>query len=154
MAGIGNKILTWDSGEQINLIGPSWYSLCKKDSDSIDHIFVHCSFANIVWKNLFQVFKIHNHGDNSTMLDCFEMWLLNKNVRSYKSLPCYAPWRIQLSRNRAIFEGLEPNLGKLSHHIRVSFDEGRKSLKKYVPRNLQAPCIDITKAWGFFYGAS
>jgi hypothetical protein len=52
-----------------------------------------------------------------------------------------------------IFEDKEAQLGRLAHHIRVSYAEGRKQLKNIVPRSLQEPIIDHTKPWGFFDGA-
>jgi hypothetical protein len=62
-------------------------------------------------------------------------------------------WGIWLTRNKLIFEDKEAQLGRLAHHIRVSYGEGRKQPKNIVPRSLQEPIIDHTKPWGFFDGA-
>jgi ribonuclease HI len=52
-----------------------------------------------------------------------------------------------------IFEGLEANMGRLTHRIKISFGEGRKPLKQSCPRIPRAPNIDQSISWGFFDGA-
>jgi len=43
-------------------------------------------------------------------------------------------------------------LGRLAHHIRVSYGEGRKQPKIIIPRIIQELIIDYTKTWVFFDG--
>lgn len=97
--------------------------------------------------------NIHNHWDKLALLECFESWFVDRNVCTFKALPCYIIWGIWLSRNRVIFEVLEANLGRLTHQIRISFGEGKKPPKRSCPRIPQAPNIDQSISWGFFDGA-
>jgi hypothetical protein len=119
----------------------------------MDHLFVSCSFSKVVWKEMISNYNLQNQWDKPTLLECLESWITYRFVSSYKALPCYVIWGIWLSRNNLIFEDKEAHLGRLSHQIRVSFGEGRKPPKHFVPRNLQEPSIDFTRPWGFFDGA-
>jgi len=47
-----NKISTWDNLIKCGKITPSLCSLCFKDVESVDHIFVHCDFTKKVWSDV------------------------------------------------------------------------------------------------------
>jgi hypothetical protein len=43
------KILTWDSLQKRGWEGPGRCPLCRKESESITHLFTSCTFARTVW---------------------------------------------------------------------------------------------------------
>ena len=61
----------------------------------------------------------------------------DKYVSSQRELHGYVLWGIWLTKNTLTFKDKEAQIGRLSHHIRVSYGEGRKQPKNNVPRSLQ-----------------
>ena len=56
-----NRVNTCDllQSKRPNLaISPSWCILCKRDSESIDHIFLHCNFAQYIWAEVKREFNV------------------------------------------------------------------------------------------------
>jgi hypothetical protein len=45
---IENRILTWDNGMKRGWTGPSRCALCKDDSESVQHLFISCHYAQQV----------------------------------------------------------------------------------------------------------
>ena len=37
---------------------PSWCVMCKKDRESIFHLFLHCDFARFLWSKVFREFQV------------------------------------------------------------------------------------------------
>jgi len=66
-----------------------------------------------------------------------EFWMDDKYVSSHRALHGYVLWGIWLTKSKMTFEDKKAQLGRLSHHIRVSYGEGRRQLKNNVPRSLQ-----------------
>jgi hypothetical protein len=104
----------------------------------MNHLFVICSFNNVVWKEVLQRFKLKNIWDKNSLLECFNSWITNRSITSYKALPCCVLWGGGecLARNRRTFQGKEEQLGWLTHQIRISYGEGWKPPKKKGPRRL------------------
>jgi hypothetical protein len=42
--GISNKILYWDNGQKGNWHGLAWCIMCKRDTKTMNHLFVQCSY--------------------------------------------------------------------------------------------------------------
>ena len=53
-----NKAPTWDNLQKRSFQGPSWCSLCKGESKSVIHLFLHCSYTLAVWKECKKHFGI------------------------------------------------------------------------------------------------
>jgi hypothetical protein len=51
---VENKVLTWDNLQRRGFEGPSHCSMCKKESESVYHLFVDCPFSNDVWNRVKQ----------------------------------------------------------------------------------------------------
>jgi hypothetical protein len=49
---VENKLLLWDNLQRRGFEGPSYCSLCKKDSESTFHLFVGCPFTSVVWERV------------------------------------------------------------------------------------------------------
>jgi hypothetical protein len=45
-----NKVLSWDNLQRRGFEGPRYCSLCKKDSETMFHLFVGCPFACAFWE--------------------------------------------------------------------------------------------------------
>ena len=45
-----NQIQIWNPHM---VLSPSWCVLCRKDDESIDHLFMHCEIATKLWNQLF-----------------------------------------------------------------------------------------------------
>ena len=39
-----------------HFLSPGWCVMCKKDNESIDHLFLHCDFSLRLWCNILKEF--------------------------------------------------------------------------------------------------
>jgi hypothetical protein len=56
---LNNKLLTWDNGLKRGWIGPGRCSLCKSNSESINHLFIFCPYAAQVMKTVKEQLKVN-----------------------------------------------------------------------------------------------
>jgi hypothetical protein len=110
LANLANKILIWDNVRKRNWIGPRWCVLCKSASESVDHIFVSCSFTQAVWKEVSQAINVKSCWDKNSLVDIFESWISDRFVSVHRVVPCDVLWGVQLTRNKMIFQGKEATL--------------------------------------------
>jgi hypothetical protein len=59
--------------------------LCKKDSETVFHLFVGCPFSNVVWEREKISLKFLGLWSGNTIPECFKNWRL-QNI-SYPTLP-------------------------------------------------------------------
>ena len=52
------KILIVDNLRKRCLIVVDWRSLCKQSGENVDHLLLHCSFAQEMWSMLFGLFRV------------------------------------------------------------------------------------------------
>ncbi|CAN1304570.1 hypothetical protein LINPERPRIM_LOCUS26241 [Linum perenne] len=100
------RIASVDNLQKRGMILANWCVLCEKDLESIDHMFIHCSFTANVWSRLSS--KLSLYGPR------------NENVRglidAWKGMNCSTMfadaarvilhgvfWYIWLERNARIF---------------------------------------------------
>ena len=70
-----NKILTWKNLRKRGWIGPGCLPLCKREEDSVDHMFLSCVFSKAVWALVVEDFKmVFDWGDGH----------LNESLSSWK----------------------------------------------------------------------
>jgi hypothetical protein len=103
-----NKILTWDNLQQRGWEGPGWCQLCKKDSEDITHLFIHCTFTKAIWEKIQNGQKIKKVWEGNTLSECLLNWTTDKTVPSI--LAALICWYIWLERNSTIFEEKAPSI--------------------------------------------
>uniref|UniRef100_A0A2N9HK65 Uncharacterized protein n=1 Tax=Fagus sylvatica TaxID=28930 RepID=A0A2N9HK65_FAGSY len=75
------KVLTADNLRKRNIVIISWCCMCKKDGESIDHLFLHCEIAKELWNLILTLFGVH--------------WVMPRSVREL--VVC---WHTGLGRHR------------------------------------------------------
>jgi hypothetical protein len=80
-----NKISTWDNLLRKGWNGPNICQLCKKDEETIPHIFIHCEFARKVWNKISIVRLSTSTWQGTSIVDCFVNWFSSE--RAHKLLP-------------------------------------------------------------------
>ena len=50
--------MTYFKGGGLISVSPFWCVLCKKYGEDIDHILLHCQFAQVLWIRLFDLFGL------------------------------------------------------------------------------------------------
>ncbi|PON67213.1 WD repeat containing protein [Parasponia andersonii] len=91
-------------------LSPGWCVLCKKDSESQDHLFLHCEFSIILWyyilKGLGRRWVIPRFSQD--LLEVGQGLFGNQRGRLlWKVVVLASLWALWLERNRRIFEGVE-----------------------------------------------
>jgi hypothetical protein len=101
---IENKLLTWEILQRRGFVGPGWCILCKKNRESISHLFADCHFTCSVWERIF--FKLNFLGawTGDSMNERFKKWRLLYS--DYLTLPFHICWFIWKERNLTIFENI------------------------------------------------
>ena len=95
------KINTWDNLCKRGWIGPNRCSLCKTDAETIDHIFVGCSFVQEVILSLGRIFDVHLTWTASSLLENLTRWFSKDGELLY--LPILFIWNPWKTRNNYIF---------------------------------------------------
>jgi hypothetical protein len=106
-----NKILTWENLQHRGFMGPSYCILCKKNKETMFHLFVECPFTCAVWERVKK--SINNLGawTGNSISECFKNWKLQNSA--YPTLPIFICWYIWIERNLAIFEDGSPSIHKV-----------------------------------------
>ena len=55
---LNNKILSWDNLQSRGFNSLGICLFCWKDSETVSHLFSHCSFFNSVWREVCRVLSI------------------------------------------------------------------------------------------------
>ena len=103
-------------------LSPGWCVLCKKDNESIDHLFLHCDFSLRLWYIILKEFgRIWVIPRSSKDLLCFGqgLFLNNKGKVLWKVVSVATFWAIWLERNNRIFEEGEESVEFLWDRIRL-----------------------------------
>lgn len=56
---IHHRLPLLDSFCKHGFIGPSFYSLCRQQEESLDHIFIECPFVLTLWHKIMNLFMVH-----------------------------------------------------------------------------------------------
>ena len=111
---VHNKQLTGDNLQKRKIAGPHRCVLCCNNSETAQHLFMECSFAEEVWVLTLQELQISAPLQNS-IADLFASWsqhyphrIPSKSFwrRIWIALPKYVCWQIWLARNQKIFTEL------------------------------------------------
>ena len=112
---INRKINTWDNLHKRGWIGPDRCCLCKIEAETVDHIFVGCSFVEKVIHILGSMFDVHLLWSDSSLLENLSTGVSKGGKLMY--LPFFFIWNLWKIRNSYIFEDKEPIISRICHLI-------------------------------------
>ena len=93
---------------QHTMLNPSMCCLCFKDEETLDHLFLHCTFTRKVWYTLFKIFDVEvclPSKINSWMLEVLK--IRGYSLKGHILWSCATRsllWCIWKERNSRIFE--------------------------------------------------
>ena len=120
LAGEG-RIITADNLKRKGFSGPSRFSMCLNEEESIQHLFLDCPFTRECWKQLSSPLEMELNF-SITFNDFFFEWkkkypysMKNKKTikRFWESLPSFLCQQIWISRNKIIFKDQIPKIGRV-----------------------------------------
>lgn len=69
-----NRVPTWDTLQKRNFQGPGWCVLCKREQESITHLFLSCSYSVEVWKESSTFLGFPCRWERASMGIAWESW--------------------------------------------------------------------------------
>ena len=87
-----NKMLTWDMLRKKYISGPSICSLCMREEENIDHIFIQCQFSRDVWEEIRVGLQTEQLWTEDLVEKNLKMWYEKKELRSIKCVPFLTVW--------------------------------------------------------------
>jgi len=69
-----NKVPTWDILKKRFLHGPGFCALCRKDEETIHHLFVQCSYTQAIWSEVGKQLGFTGGWQGDTALQAFQSW--------------------------------------------------------------------------------
>lgn len=149
-----DRVPTWDTLQKRNIHGPGWCVLCKRDQESITHLFLSFSYILEVWKACSFLLGDPFRWEGASVGNAWESWWRRTSQIKLKYLPLLVIWGIWLAQKNAIFQE-KSSLPELTSALSVgmfnSFPEHVKAAKQR--RALEVE-IDKTVPWGFFDGVA
>jgi ribonuclease HI len=113
------KALTWEVLRKKGWHGPGFCYLCRRASEDIHHLLIHCTFTKEVWNRLLQHFSLPFTWTGATIADCFSSWYSEKAAPlTLAALVC---WQIWTERNKALFEDAPPSSSAVFHRTLATF---------------------------------
>ena len=116
-----NKVSTHDNLKKRGFPLVSRCELCKEEAESVDHIFLHCHFASLLWNWIWGAFNISLPLPYSVNA----LWQLVRKVNLSSQLrnlfitcclvTLYALWDV---RNKLIFHNFRPVPSRTLHYIK------------------------------------
>ena len=97
-------------------VSPSWCVMCKQDSESINHLFLHCPLVYRVWIAVIQKFKVSwvLPQDVNQLIEGPFMVGREKKTKLMWSLAIHAIlWTVWRERNQRIFENKEQSFANI-----------------------------------------
>jgi len=107
-----DSVLTMDVLKRKGWEGPSRCSLCLKNEETLNHLFLECSYAKEVWKIATSPWKpkfpvnIPSLFGTWANLSPFSSHKKDKLACAWLTLPRFIFWKIWLERNSRIFRGI------------------------------------------------
>jgi len=148
---MNKRILTWDQLCNRGWSGPGFCVLCRLDSEDINHLFLQCPVALMIWHFVCAELQVSMTWRQSTLSICFDRWIIEH--KEHKSLPLFICWGIWLLRNGIIFEDRPLNWMnsgiKIISFFKEFFKETKRSRIRVVP-----PLDTNYELVGFFDGAA
>jgi hypothetical protein len=143
---IENKLLVWEKLQARGWEGPNHCILCKHSSESVLHVFIHCSFTRSIWSLLSSALKFTSSWTGTSVPLCFRNWFSDN--RSHTLLPVHLCWQVWKARNATIFEEKTPSIHRVANYILAEAAESGNKLKDLPPiRHKFAIPLDRAVAW-------
>ena len=101
------KILTLDNLRLRRLWVLDWCYLCKKAGESVNHLMIHCEYAQELWSMIFCIFGV-SWAMPQTAYDLLHCW--RRKGPAYvvwKAIPSCLMWLLWRERNQRAFEDAE-----------------------------------------------
>jgi ribonuclease HI len=125
-----DKLLTWENLQRKGWHGPGFCVLCRGATEDIHHLFIHCIFAQNIWKHTLQHFSLPLLWTGATFTECFSTW--STAHAAPPTLEVLISWHIWLERNKALFEGASPSFRAVCHRTQASFHWQQSSVKTHL----------------------
>ncbi|KAF5463697.1 hypothetical protein F2P56_013842 [Juglans regia] len=110
------KVLTTENLRRRGLFIADWCVLCKRDGESVNHLFVHCKVTRFLWNEVLSWTGLHWVMPRE-VVDLLVGWKgvkgCKKAMSVWKMIPPCLMWCIWLERNGRCFEDRECSLGDL-----------------------------------------
>jgi ribonuclease HI len=145
-----NKILVWDNLQKRGWSGPNRCILCKEDSETTLHLFVHCHFFQQVWHHVSTSLNFSEHWLGPSISSCFNSWCSRPQI--YLSLPAIVCWNVWLARNAAIFDDKPPPIYLVTNLILNAVVRPHPTIARTKRRSITSLPFDKAIAW--FDGAT
>nr|XP_033510409.1 uncharacterized protein LOC104090014 isoform X2 [Nicotiana tomentosiformis] len=90
--------------------------MCQQQSESVNHLFLHCSVAKEIWNFFYTIFGLKWVMPQSTKqaFESWYFWRVGKSIRKiWKMVPAAIFWCIWKERNRRCFDGISTPLYSL-----------------------------------------
>jgi len=128
--------------------GPGFCVLCRRASEDIHHLLIHCIFAQDIWKRTLQHFSLPFHWTDATFTECFSSWFSAQAAPP--SLAIFVSWQIWLERNKVLFEDASPSLQAVFYRMLASFHWQPSTVKtlpfkavdSFLPEGYSVACFD------------
>lgn len=145
-----NRLLTGDNLIKRGYYDPFVCPLCQIVEETINHLFISCTFAQEVWSYIVQGLNISTIEPLVAVEDAIFKWCLSGMV----ALPIFIAWCLWRNKNSPIFERKGESTARLSDKIIAYFLEYAEHKGK---RRVRVPCFPSivgNGVVGFFDGAS
>jgi len=144
--------MSWDNLIRRGWSGPNICILCKHEGESVNHLFVHCTFTKCIWSEIKVALHISEEWGDTPFKDNLEKWY--KKVRNHKELPVFICWGVWRTRNYMIFENKSQNSSMVFNRILDVYNESYKEKVFKRNRAIRQPSLIDVIVVGYFDGAA
>ncbi|KAK2637742.1 hypothetical protein Ddye_025537 [Dipteronia dyeriana] len=120
--------------------------LCNSCVESIDHLFLNCFWSSLLWRMCMEWWGVQCCLNNSVKL-WLEEWSglcpAFKHERAWNSLFCAIIWSIWESKNKRVFDNIEPNVLKVYDVVKFRVVWWLKYLGKGSSDAIQSLLINV-----------
>ncbi|KAL8520051.1 hypothetical protein ACS0TY_010837 [Phlomoides rotata] len=123
---IWGKLPTADWLRQFGIQGPMVCFLCHSDSESLDHIFAHCSFTRSLFCRVTAFFDLTLYCDIGFLdvfLQAIRFQFSKQLGHLWRAAFISTIWSIWHARNRAVFDDIQPTIQHCMTFIVASIEE-------------------------------
>eukprot|EP00253_Pinus_taeda_P036521 PITA_36521 len=147
------KIPSWNILQSRFMYGPGRCPLCKKEEESINHLFLQCLETAKIWREVEKLLNKTFQWGNGNLEEAWSNWWQHYPNGNLRNLPPIICWGVWLARNRAIFQdqGTQPSFIAIQVvSIFSSIPEPEEKRPQIQNKRVQ---IKDGIPWAFFDGA-